>query len=268
VKQGFQGVISHPAAGVDKWGGTQPPDRAAINTLLLVITIVRAGCYCNSESLPDKGPPTRPFGVLEIVQREYPKGGFTFSYHLICLLLLHDDNGNFTIENNPTEFLKIKFLNQSYGHELRCVELHKNKMAAEITLYYNFKRTTEDANVTSEFFEDVAKLKHFGTTLTNQNRIHEEIKGTLNSGQACCNTAHNPLSFRLTTTKVMIKIHKTIILHGAWSLTLIEEHRLRVFQDRALRGTCEPESGEITEGGTNFVMKSFIFSNLHSVDYY
>jgi hypothetical protein len=51
---------------------------------------------------------------------------------------------------------------------------------------------------------------------------------------------------------VYFKIYKTIILpvvlYGceAWSLTLREEHRLRVFDNRVLRRMFEPKRDEMT----------------------
>jgi hypothetical protein len=51
---------------------------------------------------------------------------------------------------------------------------------------------------------------------------------------------------------VKVKIYKTIILpdvlYGCetWSLTLREEHRLRVFENRVLRRICGPKRDEVT----------------------
>jgi len=84
----------------------------------------------------------------------------------------------------------------------------------------------------------VEEFKYLGTTLTNKNSIQEEIKSRLKVGNACYYSLQNLLSPSLLSKKLKIKIYRTIILpvvlYGCetWSLTLREERRLRVFENR------------------------------------
>jgi hypothetical protein len=61
------------------------------------------------------------------------------------------------------------------------------------------------------------------------------------------------LSSSLISKNIKIKIYITIILpvvlYGCetWSLTLREEHRLRVLRNRVLRRIFGPKRGEVTE---------------------
>jgi len=62
----------------------------------------------------------------------------------------------------------------------------------------------------------------------------------------------NLLSFNLLSKNLKIKVHRTIILPvilcgcETWSLTLREECRLKVFENRVLRRLFGPKSGEVT----------------------
>jgi hypothetical protein len=82
--------------------------------------------------------------------------------------------------------------------------------------------------------------------------IQEEIKRRLNYGNACCHSVQNLLSSRLLSKSLKIRIYKTIILpvvlYGCetWSLTLREEHRLRVFENRVLRRIFGSKRDEVT----------------------
>jgi hypothetical protein len=75
-------------------------------------------------------------------------------------------------------------------------------------------------------------ISDFGMTVTNQNFIQEGIKRRSNFG-------------RIYKTIILL-----VILYGCetWSLTLREEHILRVFENRMLRRIFGPKTDEVTEG--------------------
>jgi hypothetical protein len=75
-------------------------------------------------------------------------------------------------------------------------------------------------------------------------------KSRLNSGNACYYSVQNFLSSRLISKNLKTSIHKIVILpvvlYGCetWSLSLGEEHRLRVFENRVLRRIFWPKREE------------------------
>jgi hypothetical protein len=85
--------------------------------------------------------------------------------------------------------------------------------------------------------------------------MHEKIKSRLNSGNACCHFVQSLLSSHLLSRNVKVKIYRTIIVPvvlyacKTWPLTLREEHRLRVFENRVLKRIFGPKRDEVMGEG-------------------
>jgi hypothetical protein len=100
--------------------------------------------------------------------------------------------------------------------------------------------------------ERVEEFKYLGMMLTDQNSVQEEIKSRLKLGNACYHSVQNLLSSKLLSKNLKIKIYRTIILPAVlygcetWSLTLREERRLRVFENRVLGRVFGSKSDEVT----------------------
>jgi hypothetical protein len=103
----------------------------------------------------------------------------------------------------------------------------------------------------------VSQFKYLGKTVTNQNLIQEKIKRRLNSGNACYHSRQNLLSSRLLSKNINTGIYKTILLPvilyrcETWSLTLREEQRLRVFENRVLRRIFGPNRDKVAREWRN-----------------
>ena len=163
------------------------------------------------------------------------------------LLVCADDvdmlRGNLrTVRENTKIFIKESKEN---GFEVNCEE-------TKYIITSRHQNVIQNQNIVigNLLFENVEKFRYLGVTVTNTNDIREEIKHRIKLEDACYYSLEKILSSCLLSKK--FKTYKTIILPTVlyscetWSLTLREEHRLRVFENKVLRKISGAKKDEIT----------------------
>ena len=83
------------------------------------------------------------------------------------------------------------------AHKTRYMTVYRDQNAGRI----------HSMKIDNSSIERVEEFKYFGTTLTNQNSIQDEIKSRLKLGNACYYSVQNLLSSRLLSKNLKIKIY-------------------------------------------------------------
>jgi hypothetical protein len=87
----------------------------------------------------------------------------------------------------------------------------------------------------------------------------------------CYHSVQKLLSSHLLSKNVKVRVYKNIVLpvvlYGCetWSLTVREEHKLRMFENRVLRRIFGPKRGGVTGGWRNCIMRNFIICTFGQV---
>ncbi|KAJ4448853.1 hypothetical protein ANN_00244 [Periplaneta americana] len=101
-------------------------------------------------------------------------------------------------------------------------------------------------------FKEVEKFKYLEATVTNINDTREAIKHRINMGNACYYSVEKLLSSSLLSKNLKVRIYKIVLLPvvlydcETWTLTLREEQRLRVFENKVLRKIFGAKRNEVT----------------------
>jgi hypothetical protein len=141
-----------------------------------------------------------------------------------------------------------------YASKEVCIEVNIEKTRYMLVSLDENADRNWDIKRGNRLYEMVSQFKYLVMRVTNQNLIQEEIERRLNSGNACYHSVQNLLSSHLLSKNVKIRLYKTVILpvvlYGCetWSVTLREEHKLRVFVNMVLSRIFGPKRDGVTGG--------------------
>jgi hypothetical protein len=82
------------------------------------------------------------------------------------------------------------------------LEINIEKTKYMLLSHHQNAGQNQDINIANRLFENVSQFKYWGTTVTNQNLIQEEIKRRLSSGNACYHSVLSLLSPSLLSKNI------------------------------------------------------------------
>ncbi|KAJ4436535.1 hypothetical protein ANN_16566 [Periplaneta americana] len=192
-----------------------------------------------------------PFNfALEYAIRKVQDNRQGFELNRLHQLLVYADDVNMLGENPQTIRENAEILveaSKALGLEVNPEKTKYMIMSRDQNIVRNGTIKIGDLS-----FEEVEKFKYLGATVTNINDTREEIKRRINMGNACYYSVEKLLSSSLLSKNLKVRMYKTVILpvllYGCetWTLTLREEQRLRVFENKVLRKTFGAKRDEVT----------------------